>query len=104
MPILTLELPDDIYRAARLLSPEERVRRFSKAVTEPEDDEGEYDYDPTVDPVLTEEDMASIGRGIENMKAGRTTSAEVVFARLWKKHGLNPERNPFSPEYKPRHD
>ncbi|MBC8138791.1 MAG: hypothetical protein H8F28_23165 [Fibrella sp.] len=87
MPTLTIDLPETAYRAALALSPEERSRRVSKVVLN--------DHWEDEEPELTEEDYAAIGRGLENMKAGRTTPAEVVFARLREKHGFSKGDNPL---------
>ncbi len=87
MPTLTIDLPETAYRAALALSPEERRRRVSK-VMQSDDWEDE-------EPELTEEDYAAIGRGIDNMRAGRTTPAEIVFARLREKHGFPKGDNPL---------
>ena len=79
MPELTINLPETAYRAALALSPEERARRISKVVLSDDWDD---------EPELTEEDYAAIGRGLEDVKAGRTTPIEIVFARLREKHGF----------------
>jgi anti-sigma factor RsiW len=86
MPTLTIDLPGSAYRAALALSPEER-RRVSR-VMQSDDWEDE-------EPELTEEDYAAIRRGIEDVKAGRTTPAEIVFARLRAKHGFPKGDNPL---------
>ncbi len=76
MPTLTLELPDAAYHAALALPETERVRRATFAFI---DDEGDGpDYDRETD----EDDLAAIGRSLEDEAAGRIIPGDIALARF----------------------
>ncbi|MBC7807838.1 MAG: hypothetical protein H7145_17025 [Akkermansiaceae bacterium] len=93
MPILTIDLPETAYQAALEYSPEERVRLIAATFTGDKDTLIRSERDEQ--PELSEEDYAAIGRGLEDIKAGRTERGSVVMDRIRAKYGLRKGNSPF---------
>jgi len=82
VPILTVELSDEIYQNAIALPADERERRvsavFAVAVNLPAEDETKPDYHRETN----EADLIAIGYGLKAEAEGRVEKGEVVFTRL----------------------
>jgi len=76
MPTLMLELPEAAYRAALALPETERLRRAAFAFMDDEADGSDYDRE------TDEDDLAAIGRSLEDEAAGRVISGEIALARF----------------------
>lgn len=93
MPTLTLDLPDAAYQAALKYSPEEQVRLVATTFIGGKDVLIRTERDEQ--PELSEEDYAAIGRGLEDIKAGRTEPLSVVMDRIRAKYGLRKGNSPI---------
>ena len=88
---LTLEIPDDL--APRLAAmPEKDRQSYTLAALRLA-----AIYGPTrePDPVLTHEQLASIGRGLAQLDAGEGIDGDLVMAELFESVGLPPP-TPFN--------
>lgn len=86
MPTLTIDLPDAAYRAAVAL-PEADLSRLIAHAIEWEDEEYEDPTLPDYDRPTNAADLETIGRGLEDVAAGRVIPGDVVFARLQERFG-----------------
>ncbi len=101
MQTLTIELPDEAYRAALSFTPQERGNlaaiMFTTAYNtagekqtafvhtngqEEHEDEEEDLSIPDYDRETNEDDLAAIGRGLDAVKRGDTIPGHIVFAQL----------------------
>lgn len=105
MPTLTIDLPETAYRAALTLPVHERARLAAILFTTEtarrssgaeafanegnEDDESGMNSGdlPDYDRPTNEDDLAAIERGLQAVAEGRTTPADVVFARYQERFG-----------------
>ena len=81
MPTLTIELPEDAYRAAIAFLPSERTRLVTTTFLAagsvlPSEDE---------DPVTSADHIAAIGQAIAEEKAGLTLDGDAFMADLRQK-------------------
>jgi len=103
MQTLTIELPDEAYRAALTFTPQERgnlaaimfttahslvggkeaafVRRNGQTEHETEDEEEDLSI-PDYDRETNEDDLAAIGRSLQAEAEGRIVPGDVFLARM----------------------
>lgn len=80
MPTLTIDLPETAYRAALAL-PEAELSRLVARVVEESDEDDDMTL-PDYDPPTNAADLAAIGRGLEDLAAGRVIPGEAALAQF----------------------
>ena len=89
MPTLNIsvDLTAEAYERAIALSPAERERMVANMFSTARNEQSDSERDELPDEELTPEDLASIGRGFDDMDAGRVHDGEQVFAEMRERFG-----------------